>query len=199
MKERPILFSHAMVRAIFEGRKTQTRRIVNPQPVDVGGIIDYRVNFPPHQYIYQWPRGQAPSAAFLHERCPYGVPGDRLWVRERYWVDKTTGDFKWYFEPGLIDPDREADHCKLRPSIHMPRAVSRITLEVLSVRVELVQQISDADARAEGVAGCDRGKETAFECSSFTHYLELWESIHGRESWIANPWVWAINFRKIGT
>lgn len=225
MTERPILFSAPMVRALIAGRKTQTRRVVKPQPRDVGGLIDYRVRFGPHEYIYQWPRGQTPSEAFVHERCPYGVAGDRLWVRETWCVNP-----RRHFG---VDPSGP-DHCLYRaddnstpwvwtPSIHMPRWASRINLEISGVRVERLQEISEADARAEGIepnwiGPLDKGPngfggdgwteevgwhnymtdEDGEPCYTPRESFEsLWQSINGRESWTENPWVWVVEFKRL--
>lgn len=195
MKERPILFSAPMVRAILEGRKTQTRRVVKDVPA---WCTDWG-------YTAFTPTGSISACGKYEDnvgekffRLKYGAPGDCLWVRERYWVDKSTGAFKWYFEPGLIDPDREADHCKLRPSIHMPRAVSRMTLEVTDVRVERLNDISAADAEAEGWPGPD-AKNSIRSAYPIAWYSNLWEEINGFGSWAANPWVWVITFRKLET
>ena len=183
MKERPILFSAPMVRAILDGRKTVTRRIVKARDLEWMDV---------HQGLRE------PDNA---ERCPYGQPGgDRLYVRE------TFGHFERNenFAPGC-EVFYRADGESLavepwRPSIHMPRWASRITLEVTGVRVERLQDIDLADALAEGIsdtgalildsAGNEQGGPIA-------EYAVLWEQINGTGSWDANPWVWVIEFRRL--
>ena len=187
MKERPILFSAAMVRAILSNTKTQTRRVVKPQPTELqsetGGPC-------------------AGCGAVVNSR--HRVGGTRLWVRET-WAAPHAYD---HLPPRLIPQDARIHYAATedrggllwRPSIHMPRWASRITLEVTSVRVERLQDISEADALAEGVtedgslvtdlAGNDRG-------GAFAAFATLWEVINGADSWDDNPWVWAIEFRRL--
>lgn len=215
MKERPILFSAPMVRAILDGRKTQTRRVVKPQPVWVAspGVPFKTQDADPKGII----------------RCPCGAPGDRLWVRENGWErpDRTPrmlreGADTWapyYFDAdGLTESDLDDFRkwgFKRRPSIHMPRSASRITLEINGVRVERLNEISEEDAKAEG---CNEAHlEHTEECdhddcalaggvddccgylvSSRLQFKALWESINGPASWDKNPWVWVIQFKKIG-
>ena len=171
MTRRPLLFTGPMVQAILDGRKTQTRRLVKLPIIDRNGT------------------GCELGASELSERdmqyCPYGAPGDRLWVREAFAVD----------ECGLyhfIKADWEHIKPELRwkPSIHMRREESRITLEIVSVHVERVQDISDDDVWAEG-AGQLPGM------SAQETYAILWESINGAKSWQLNPWVWKITFTKL--
>ena len=198
MKERPIIFSAPMVRAILAGRKTQTRRAV--ANVDADGTV-WKSR---HRYRGVRPMTDAPPD--ILEWCPYGQPGDRLWVREPfdfipsggpdepqaceivYWA---TGSNEPRTAPSEYNPmiyGRE----KVRPSIHMPRWASRITLEVVSVRVERLQDISDPDAMAEGCSTRDmrHGDRLA------SVYARLWESINGAGSWDANPWVWVVQFQS---
>ena len=178
MKERPILFSAPMVRALLAGTKTQTRRIVKARDLEWMDV---------HQGLRE------PDNA---ERCPYGQPGDRLWVRE------TFGHFERNenFAPGC-EVFYRADGESLaverwRPSIHMPRWASRITLEVTGVRVERLQDISEADATAEGVSAIpDEMRRATPRCD----FQALWQSINGPDSWAANPWVWIVEFRRSAT
>ncbi len=188
MKERPILFNAPMVRALLANTKTQTRRIVKARDLEWMDV---------HQGLRE------PDNA---ERCPYGQPGDRLWVRE------TFGHFERNenFAPGC-DVFYRADGESLavepwRPSIHMPRWASRITLEITSVRVERLQEISIEDAKAEGAWGPDDSivQKVAdyfgtdiFSANPRKAFQMLWESINGPDSWAANPWVWAIEFRRV--
>lgn len=183
MRERPMLFSAPMVRAILEGRKTQTRRVVKPQPT---GAL----------------------AARGRTACPCGQPGDRLWVRETHAVYQAHGQHRedgerwgpWGGLPTTVSPDRTQvvyyregfDRCdpgRWRPSIHMPRWASRITLEVTGVRAERLHDITEADAVAEGAS-------TAGPFAVY-HFMDLWTSINGAESWNGNPWVWVIEFKRL--
>lgn len=154
MKERPILFSATMVRAILEGRKTQTRRavkgVVDPDAVEVLG--DSGEAFM-HSNVCASFCDYACGGALL--KCPYGVSGDRLWVRET-WGYKSFGDARAGKPVYLADCDgkRQARSLRWRPSIHMPRHASRLTLEVVGVRVERLQDISEVDAIAEGIDPC---------------------------------------------
>ena len=189
MKERPILFSAPMVRALLAGTKTQTRRIIKPQ------------------HLAFFNQDAAAMLSYWNERpLPYGQTGDRLWVRE------TFGHFErnQHFKPGCNVYYRADGNClelePWRPSIHMPRWASRITLEITSVRVERLQDISEADAIAEGCTQNHNGyywggphpvsglKQLATAKGA---YQDLWESINGPDSWAANPWVWAIEFKRL--
>jgi hypothetical protein len=179
MTDRPILFSGAMVRAILAGKKTQTRRVLwRSAPC---GVSSAKLN-----------------DSGVVRVCPYGMPGDRLWVRERI---RLVGDRGDPIVASVYDADGEltcadawpwkADHL---PSIHCPRGLSRITLEVTGVRVERLQAISNEDARAEGVAEWN-GDEPGDYRGSFR---ELWDSINGQRagcSWGENPWVWVVEFK----
>lgn len=222
MAERPILFSAPMVRAILDGAKTQTRRLVNL----TGRLIEMRWS-PLHPErglrvtVRTGPRSTHTGPIGDHlDACPYGQPGDRLWVREEHFrfghwepvagaKTRKGGRQKWMFvadsdETRFTAPDgvevRRGRHHRdpATPAWHkrlarfMPRCLSRITLEVTSVHVERLHEISDDDARAEGAPG-------PFD-SLFTPRLRferLWESINGPESWDANPWVWVVSFRKL--
>jgi len=227
MRERPILFSGPMVRAILDGRKTQTRRVVKPQPADC-----QRLARDPSS-----PSGYSLIAdAYDDEmlRCPYGIPGDRLWVREEHYryghwesvpgVRTKTGRMKWRFvadsyEVRFDAPPvyRKGRHHKdaATPAWHkrlarfMPRWASRLTLEITDVRVQRVQDISGEDAADEGVnvarCGCDVCRMSSVMCpaDASSHILEfasLWELINAKRGhgWDANPWVWAITFRRVG-
>jgi hypothetical protein len=198
-KEHPILFSAPMVRALLNGSKTQTRRVVKPTPEWIGqsGVLSYRgrVGLP-------------------HALSPYGQPGDRLWVRESIFLSKET-DRHHYSATGLIGPgvDYEKEPppaiglpAKSIPSIHMPRWASRITLEITGVRVERLQDISTTDCRAEGCVLLGQGPSVTTRdllwsgrewASGCAWYRELWESINGPGSWDANPWVWVIEFKVV--
>lgn len=216
MKERPILFSGPMVRAILDGRKTQTRRIVKCQPPDdVAPITVARYN----PTIIDRHGEQAPGleifGAFSDDgewgcKSPFGEPGDRLWVRETHlnW---------WKLNEANPDGPREfshvaayaADGYELQPgetwipSIHMLRAASRITLEITGVRAERLQNISESDARDEGVTIEDhhlRGScAGAYWPPSIRAFHDLWDSLNAARGygWDTNPWVWVVTFRRI--
>jgi hypothetical protein len=196
-RERPILFSAPMVRAILEGRKTQTRRILTvpwhkgrrarpyePYYVDNDGRLEFCDEYGDyHDY----------EATFL---SPYGRPGDRLWVKESIRRDEGFDSSSYIADGAPTVADAWPWKNKALPSIHCPRGLSRITLEVTRVRVERLTSISKADARAEGVTLPLDGD--GMPCGSpVTQFAELWESINGKGAWHANPWVWVIEFRKM--
>ncbi|HCA7895008.1 TPA: hypothetical protein MX478_001765 [Pseudomonas aeruginosa] len=205
MKERPILFTGPMVRAILEGRKTVTRRVVSPQPDFLGSMVDPNTPF-------------KTLDAGLHARitCPYGEPGDRLWVREAWAADAqvdaiapsdlSQGEPIWY----PADLSVRQTGCsmiskgRVRPSIHMPRWASRILLEITAVRVERLQDISEEQALAEGVRGepCDHARQACADIGCWGDTAKgafgfLWESLNGEGSWAANPWVWVVEFKRV--
>jgi hypothetical protein len=204
MKERPILFSAPMVRAILEGRKTQTRRVMNPQPLFVSGGVPFRP-LPPRLV------GVADPKAGVLYLPRYGVRGDRLWVRESGWIAKSGLAFipsEGNGPPpgGFVSPSGEP--YKRCPSIHMPRWATRITLEVTGVRVERLQDISEADADDEGGAYHDgRGvghsgwrhdpSHGVVYATARESFSALWQSINGAESWVANPWIWVVEFKRV--
>lgn len=224
MKERPILFNGDMVRAILEGRKTQTRRVMNIDLVNdadickVDGMLSitdsYGDNHPPHRF------------------CPYGQVGDRLWVRET-WAQVFNGDYCKYPEDSCkpmcdgcnveyradtgnpYPGDWPADEAKgynmapkWKPSIHMPRWASRITLEITNIRVERLQYLSEEDAFSEGI---DEEGESYLKAEHFMlggskirghspavfSYVDLWESINGKGSWHEKTFVWVIEFNVV--
>ncbi|MDO9227133.1 MAG: hypothetical protein Q8M09_12390 [Pseudomonadota bacterium] len=200
MTERPILFSAPMVRAIFSGMKSQTRRVMKPRPED-GAIVTVGEIGTSRGAAYV----RGPRSGGLTDRipCPYGSPGDQLWVRETWGVyyDEYVSDClhepTWYRAD--YTPEQESTMAmpeRWRPSIHMPRARSRITLEIVGVRVERLQDISEADAIAEGVTPSIVGGYLD-HLQYRAGYQTLWESINGAGSWDANPWVWVIEFRRV--
>lgn len=200
IKERPILFSAPMVRAILEGRKSVTRRALKVQP-----HIDASGNFCVGQYNYgQDLDGTPMTRNFVRSHCPYGQPGERLWVRETF---NSSADCRPpVAEPFIYAADLNSDGrtkwaAKWKPSIHMPRVASRILLEITAVRVERLQAISRADIRAEGL---ECPPELASDDVSPNYrdwypkaWRELWESINGTDSWNANPWVWVVEFKRV--
>jgi hypothetical protein len=236
LMERPILFSGPMVCALLAGTKTQTRRIVKHR-----GEMDQRDDGGWWPYRMSWSPGDPDGSEWMP--CPYGQPGDHLWVRETHMLESNYGldneanyppPFKdgrpikresspdwgdWWTQAHYAATDPKPELCKAddddrmagwRPSIHMSRWASRITLEITGVRVERLQQISEADAKAEGA-------EEGVRCNGLTSatglrlaelglsglsrfrlgYAWLWESINGPGSWDASPWVWVVEFRRI--
>lgn len=192
MRERPILFSGPMVRALLAGTKTQTRRIAKPvKHPDLGNLYD--------------------AGALVLERepqhvidraCPYGRPGDRLWVRET-----------WAFGIHALAAKRDEDgpfvyaadgttHGRLcerwRPSIHMPRHACRLLLEIVGVRVERLQAISEADSCAEGIPSKGLQFYDGRPATAKDAFESLWNEINGPAAWAANPWVWVLEFRPLG-
>ncbi|MHC1998489.1 morphogenetic protein [Klebsiella pneumoniae] len=220
MKERGMIFNGEMVRAILDGRKTQTRR---------------PVKFPVHdknlgcELAGNELAGELSAGNYLNSA--FGKPGDRIWVREAYRLPASLDDVSptgvgemavatGYRKPwaptfydftgtfsdgwkGFETPPKVSDAGKLRPSIHMPRWASRILLEITDVRVERLNAISQEDAQAEGMeltgwrptySDPDSGGEVM---TPYDNFAELWSSIYGDESWKANPWVWVISFKRV--
>ncbi len=220
-KERPILFSGPMVRALLDGSKTQTRRTMRPQPPAHTAAVG-RWQDPPGYDAAWWAfvregpveHDHPFAGAEIHGepwRCPYGKPGEKLWVRETFRPifpqDPAYNggrpieyDYAATYTHGYRLGDSLGIKKAWKPSIHMPRDASRITLEVTEVRVERLQDISEADAQAEGCA-MECMTPTGDDSGSAIHgpggYIALWESINGPGSWEANPWVWAVSFRRI--
>jgi hypothetical protein len=203
-----------MIRALLAGEKTQMRRIVKPQPrmdhsplvVDrfCPTVIDRYGDEQPGDEVF----GVTTENGEWCLRCPYGQPGDTLWVRETWgayphMMGGVQGDSLRFRADG--EYQNEQGTWRWRPSIHMPRWASRLTLRITDVRVERLQEISEDDARAEGVRhrrtggvgmfffGTEPARTTAARC-----YQQLWENIYGPDSWAANPYVWVIEFRRVG-
>lgn len=196
--QRPILFSGPMVRAILNGTKTQTRRIVKPQP-DENGLsfmknapLDWREDV--HGPWLQW-KGETPGGDTWNGPTPY-LPGLNLWVRETH-LFRASGRVVDYRAD--MDPVEAAGFGAMyggwKPSIFMPRWASRINLEVTGVRVERLCDISEEDAIAEGIDPKFPPEEQHPHAAS-TRYMNLWESINGPGSWDANPWLWVVTFNK---
>jgi hypothetical protein len=254
MKERQILFSAPMVRAILDGSKTQTRRLAPVEDFnvrDIGkGMVAWRIGFTKpmgkDRVIAsnsggKFNREQATSIV-ASQFCRQGQRGDRLWVRETFYAfgrwetrfSAKKGRDEWHFvdltldsgktyrytnrppQPQLMGVNRRSGGTTpawwKRPAIHMPRAASRITLEVTGVRVERLQDISEADAIAEGIECLTYGGQTTYrnyslddELAEVSPMMEspvhsfrtLWESINGPDSWAANPWVWVVEFNRV--
>ncbi|WP_312624944.1 hypothetical protein [Scandinavium sp.] len=226
MKERGMIFNAEMVRALLDGRKTQTRRPMKSDCMDIGERDDGS----------RWPWREHNDGGDYWYPCPFGEVGDRIWVRETWSVvshsfndgglmidyvpDRpakavheqpfgngyysghaiyaTDGDFTWGDDDGCVD----GRSC-WKPSIHMPRWASRITLEITDVRVERLNSISQEDAQAEGMeltgwrptySDPDSGGEV---WTPYDNFAQLWESIYGEEGWKDNPWVWVIEFKRV--
>lgn len=220
MKERPILFSAEMVRAILEGRKTQTRRVMKPQPV--------KMEFDDGIAFCAFPAWFRTGGVFkslgdaLKDKCPYGQVGDRLWVKESFAVQpnlvlplKTPQSIHYLSD----SPLGQIEDYLCKPSIHMPRWASRIELEITGVRVERLQEISEEDARAEGaplgrwyhppnkpegdsvnLGAVGTVFNATWEHPSYRNgFAALWYSINGRRGYAyeMNPWVWVIEFKAV--
>ncbi|MCA7591415.1 hypothetical protein [Escherichia coli] len=204
MKERGMIFNGAMVRAILDGRKTQTRRPLKWKQTRFTEIGE-------REDGSRWPWSEdAEHACDFWHPCPFGAVGDRIWVRET-WAEAGAGapDLKLYranypeHVPTHYENVPPADEIRWTPSIHMPRAACRILLEVTGIRVERLNSISQEDAQAEGMAltgwrptysDPDSGGEV---WTPYDNFAQLWESIYGEESWKANPWVWVIEFKVV--
>jgi hypothetical protein len=218
-RERPVLFGAPMVRAILEGRKTQTRRVIKDVPswehygrdiMDWGLSGIHQETYDPNNPIEGTDRWHLDVQTDVDDhsrrviRCPYGAPGDLLWVREAWCEADTPSGFAY-----AADAPGDPRGMGWRPSIHMPRWASRITLRITDVRVERLTDISETDAQAEGVfpAAIYGGKtaswlptpdhrERFFETASAA-FQALWEHINGPRSWEANPWVWVVAFERV--
>lgn len=224
MKERPILFSGEMVRAILDGRKSQTRRVVQPPPdMRYGAILWSSPRYDNGDGVnYFHTSTLSPS---IMERwaaaCPFGVVGDRLWVRETAWYDREVVVYagrRVFFEGGDVRFERTPEtetvrafglpesHCAAvfdlspqlvkRPSIFMPRWASRITLEIAGVRVERLKDISEDDAVAEGRPRHTKPPESI---STVEMFATSWNHLNEKRGygWNANPWVWVIEFKRV--
>ncbi|WP_333620411.1 hypothetical protein [Pantoea septica] len=217
MRERPILLNGDMVRAVLNGSKTQTRRIIDwrrTRPTEIAERDDGSK--------WPWSEDCENGGDYWHD-CPFGEVGDRLWVRETFRVHSRATDVatlvykaserqSWTEQTHRVPVsvcNKPAVIEKWTPSIHMPRWASRITLEITGVRVERLQDISQADAVAEGIKSGRCGNETSWRDAFYvpgdnqpyfnaeTAYGDLWSSIYGEESWQANPWVWVIEFKRV--
>lgn len=216
MKERPILFSGAMVRAILDGRKTQTRRVVK----NLDLITDWDPVDPAYGPYFE---DQYGDSQWTTSRCPYGQPGDRLWVRETwrpYYDPYLLTSIQYKADMGVLKPtewetenaqfgmwceentgDIPGEGGRFKPSIHMPRCFSRLSLVITDVSVERLQNIDCLDAADEGTPD-RRTIENGWDMRDC--FRELWNSINGKPrkdgvdiSWQANPWVWVVSFQKL--
>lgn len=223
MKEIPILFSTPMVQAIIEGRKSQTRRLINPQPSTFLTALVWG------KYVSHCPEScneDQHVKTFFNDKCRYGKLGDILWVRETWGVGSRPDPFEGSIDGIEFKADSKFindieplplhryenfdygnyDKSGWRPSIHMPKAIARIWLQVTDIRVERLQDIEPSEAIDEGITepeDCkgyiDNGIRISGVDAGIFFFKDLWESINGAESWQANPWVWAISFKVLST
>jgi hypothetical protein len=217
-KETGILFKGEMVRAILDDRKTMTRRLRGLEEVNrlqaeglavkyAGTVSDY------HLFMV--------GGTVLHAKCPYGRPGDRLWVRETWCpaCDPVTSQLIWSEDGNTYKVHYRANGYEVvcddgdgftafnkdgtekspwRPSIHMFRWMSRITLEVTGVRVERLQEITAADCIAEGIVVSGNMDPCDIASAARDAFRDLWDSINGKtHPWLSNPWVWVLSFRRV--
>lgn len=222
MKERPVIFNGEMVRAIIDGRKTQTRRVMKVQPESSGFGLRFITESLNNRDTGKYFWSQSDACGINRPRskpfaCPFGQVGDRLWVREAYqgplfnfdqmetYLEDTSKferpEFCEYRADGGKTPEYYDADDNLRygwkPSIHMPRWASRILLEITGVRVERLNDITHEDAKAEGCCYGRGGGVPDFAVTPADHFPTLWASIYGVENWRANPWVWVIEFRRV--
>ncbi|EAT9131611.1 hypothetical protein FCP47_14565 [Salmonella enterica] len=194
-----------MVRAILEGRKTQTRRVLATYQDAVKFCPEWDVNGKQIFIVLGEKDHTGMNPVITAIPCPFGQPGDRVWVRETFRVHSRATDVatlvyrasvqnSWTEQTHRVPVavcNKPATPEKWTPSIHMPRWASRITLEITGVRVERLNSITESDAEAEGVT------DTGFGDLLVDGYRYLWKSIYGEESWAANPWVWVIEFKRV--
>lgn len=209
MTERPIIIHGDMVRAILRGEKTQTRRPVKPQPAtgciySINGAHNAALHLTDAgcQVRYIPPTGRSKDHLLL---CPFGHPGDRLWVRETfreyYPKEGWPAPKALYKADGIarLEDTETGKTISWRPSIHMPRWASRITLEITDINVERVQDITEDEAIKEGVVDPIMG---TYGLNPRTIFRDLWDAIYAKLSglsWDEDPWVWAITFRRVET
>ena len=210
-KERPILFSGHMVRAILNGQKTVTRREIKPSMRSADSSFELHQQEdeswrPMHTFDESGMDAQGTEHPIV---CPYGQFGDRLWVREAWLADAQLDSIAprdlSQGEPIMYPADKSVRQtgCAMisqgrgPPSIHMPRWASRILLEITAVRVELLQDISEEQAEAEGVGFLRRAPDADETLTAAQLFECLWSSINGDESWNGNPWVWVVEFKRI--
>ncbi len=222
MKERGMIFNAEMVRAILDGRKTQTRRIMKVQPenseLGLSRIIDSSVAKEVGMYFWSLSDACGMKRRSKPFPCPFGEVGDRIWVRETFAtlepgsyepVKPQQGycqELRYAATDRLAKSDSDIRGYKWIPSLHMPRWASRIALEITGVRVERLSDISEDDATAEGVPPAGRLlpdypgtflTPNGDFATAKVAFHRLWESIYGEESWQANPWVWVIEFKRV--
>lgn len=192
VSEKGILFSTEMVKAILEDRKTQTRRVVKDE------------------FCREWLAAFPEGKRSLPKYCPYGKPGDLLYVRETWCnptgseIDSSSICYKADWSEGITSHKKNKGIWK--PSLHLPKAGSRIWVMIEDIRVERVQEISEEDAKSEGIRRIGTDSEMSYKSYAvnyevgvfpYVSFLTLWQKINGRDSWDANPWVWVVKFRVL--
>lgn len=209
IKERPIIFSGPMVKAILEGRKTQTRRVIKPQPLDSWmrePITDWSEYYKPTRFGLKKHLWIAHPTENQEIVCPKGDPGDRLWVKEAIYYSLEHTNFYYSADSQGVGNDRFVrfmesrpdwtSHYRVNPKLNprfMFRWASRVTLTITNIRVQRLQDISRADAIAEGVDPFIGKDATAWRAG----FQLGWNEINGKGAWESNPWVWVIEFRKL--
>lgn len=217
-KERPILFSTAMVQAILEERKTQTRRIIKPQPEHKQVHLYRKFHYEGEHRMWCWKDlimdnlvdfSNNEDRKALAARCPYGEVGDILWVREKFihlpaeYEHSVSSSYPCNSAITYYAADeKEAIAGPWRPSIHMPKELSRIRLEITDIKVERLQEITRQDAAKEGVCLDPEGPLPEW-CKRYRwpeeNFQSLWELINGKHSWLQNPWVWVLSFKRLAS
>lgn len=223
MTQRGMIFNGEMVRAILDGRKTQTRRIMKIQPEHSGfglrRVIDSKNGSDDGKYFWSLSDACGLKIRSKSFTCPFGSVGDRIWVREAFRVHsratevatlvyKASERNSWTEQTNRVPVsvcNKPATPEKWTPSLYMPRWASRLLLEITDVRVERLNAISEEDARAEGIidGGClNCGEPEPCGCANpepdaTDAFAYLWQSIYGSDSWNANPWVWVIEFKRV--
>ncbi|UJL36155.1 hypothetical protein JK642_13505 [Pantoea agglomerans] len=222
MRERPIIFNADMVRAVLDGRKTQTRRIIQSPAKNMQAsghkVIEYREPGDKWygEHVFSMRNQSGTWCDYTKEqflaKCPFGAVGDRLWVRETFRVHSRATDVatlvykaseqqSWTQQTHRVPIEKcnkPAVVDTWTPSIHMPRWASRITLEITCVRVERLNSMTEKDALAEGcLGGHDSIPGYQYSATPHEHFHHVWQSIYGADSWQANPWVWVIEFKRV--
>ncbi len=212
-KERPILFSAPMIVALLDGRKSMTRRQIriDDMPLTAKQVGKRQRGIPSNasnvRLLGEYLKCDAPdgsATASCRVTCPYGFIGDTLWVRETWWHNESIPGANGVAYRADGEMPRHMEGSRWRPSIFMPRWASRITLEITGIKVERVADISEDDAKAEGISTsvvdpCPRGEP--FNAKNYgtarDAFADLWRIINGDASWESNPWCWCISFKKV--
>lgn len=209
MNERGMIFNAEMVRAILDGRKTQTRRVLATYQDAVKFCPEWDVNSKQIFIVLGEKDHTGMNPVITAIPCPFGQPGDRVWVRETFRVHSRATDVatlvyrasvrnSWTEQTHRVPVavcNKPATPEKWTPSIHMPRWASRILLEITDVRVERLRDLSEEDAKSEGITPPAGGVLTGW--GHRINFRDLWMDIYGTDSWEANPWVWVIEFKRV--